>query len=95
MVSEEGKMELWVFKIRMLRRVFGLKKEKVSEGWRKSHMSSILIFNHHQVNHCYCVISRRMRQLENVPPRGEISIKPSGQKIRREETNKTSVQVEG
>jgi hypothetical protein len=26
-----------VLKIRMLRRVFGLKREKVSEGWRKSH----------------------------------------------------------
>jgi len=58
-------------------------------------MRSIMIFNHHQVNHCYCVISRKMRQLENVPPRDKIPIKPSSQKIRREETNKTSVQVEG
>jgi hypothetical protein len=59
----------------MLRRVFGLKREKVSEGWKKSHNEEHHDFNHHQVNHCYCVISRRMRQLENVPPRGEISIK--------------------
>jgi len=58
-------------------------------------MRSIMIFNHHQVNYCYCVKSRRMRQLENVPPRDEISIKPSSQKIRTEETNKTSVHVEG
>jgi len=79
----------------MMRRVFGLKRGKFQKAGGNHIMRSIMIFNHYRVNHCYCVKSRRMRQLENVSPRGEISIKPCSQKIRREEINKTSVEVEG
>jgi hypothetical protein len=44
-----GEHRLRVFENRALRRIFGPMREEVTEGWRKQHMSSFIVYILHQI----------------------------------------------
>jgi hypothetical protein len=51
---------LWVFENRVLRRIFGLKRDEVMEGWRKLHNEELrdLYSSHYIIR---IIMFRRMR----------------------------------
>jgi hypothetical protein len=62
---------LMVFEDRVLRRIFGLKKEEVVGGWRRLHNEELKNF-HASSNIIRVIISRRMRWTGHVARIGEM-----------------------
>jgi hypothetical protein len=48
-LSRKGKNILRVFENRLLRRIFGPKRDKVTGGWRKLYNESFITFTLHQI----------------------------------------------
>jgi hypothetical protein len=65
-----GEEHRWVFGNRVLRRIFGSKREKVVEGWKKLHNEELLHNLYTSPNIITVIKSRRMKQEGHVAHMG-------------------------
>jgi hypothetical protein len=84
-----------VFENRVLRKIFGPKRDEVTGEWRKLHNEELHIL-YSSPNIIRQIKSRRMRWAGHVARMGEKSVKGSGGEARRKETTwKTKTQTGG
>jgi hypothetical protein len=75
-----------VFENRILRRIFGPKRDEVTGEWRKFHNKELHIL-HSSQNIIRQIKSRRMRWAGHVARMGEENVQGFGGKTRSKETN--------
>ena len=68
----EGRRRLRVFENKMLRRIFGPKRDAVTRGWRELHIEELNDL-HSSTNTIRVIISSRIRWAEHVESMGESS----------------------
>jgi hypothetical protein len=78
---------LRVFEKWMLRRIFGLKKDKIERGWRKLHNELHISYAFPNIIRMFK--SRRMGRALGARERKEECIQGFGEKARRKKTRKT------
>jgi hypothetical protein len=60
---------LWVYENRVLRRVFGPKKDEVTQGWRRLHKEELHNL-YSSLNISKIIRSKRIRGMGHIPPTG-------------------------
>jgi hypothetical protein len=82
-------LRLRVFENRVLRRIFGPKRDEVTGEWRKLHNEELHILYSFS-NIIWQIKSRRMRWVGHVASMGEESVQGFGEKAQRKQTTRNT-----